>query len=155
MKKQYDFRYGRRGAVLRAPSGKTRITIRIDDDVLQWFRDQVHKAGGAAIRRSSMMRSVASRNRPNRISKVHCVVCCEKSCPGTRSSARPAARADDAAGRLCELCMMGTRADTPKRIKHLLREYAGAAHEEELRRALVPVAEAFQRGSAGRSVVGN
>lgn len=36
-------------------------------------------------------------------------------------------------------------ADTPKRIKRLLREYAGAAHEEELRRALVPVAEAFKR----------
>jgi Arc/MetJ family transcription regulator len=48
MKRQYDFRYGRRGAVLRAPSGKTRITIRIDDDVLQWFRDQVHKAGGGS-----------------------------------------------------------------------------------------------------------
>ena len=48
MKKQHDFRDGRRGAVLRAPSGKTRITIRIDDHVLQWFRDQVHKAGGGS-----------------------------------------------------------------------------------------------------------
>ncbi|OGK88451.1 MAG: CopG family transcriptional regulator [Candidatus Rokubacteria bacterium GWC2_70_16] len=48
MKKQYDFRSGRRGAVLRAPSGKTRITIRIDDDVLQWFRDEVHRAGGGS-----------------------------------------------------------------------------------------------------------
>jgi predicted DNA binding CopG/RHH family protein len=48
MKKQYDFRQGRRGAVLRATSGKTRITIRIDDDVLQWFRQQVHKAGGGS-----------------------------------------------------------------------------------------------------------
>jgi Arc/MetJ family transcription regulator len=48
MKKQYDFSDGRRGAVLRAPSGKTRITIRIDDDVLQWFRDQVHNAGGGS-----------------------------------------------------------------------------------------------------------
>jgi len=48
MKREYDFRHGRRGAVLRAPSGKTRITIRIDDDILQWFRDQVHKAGGGS-----------------------------------------------------------------------------------------------------------
>ena len=48
MKKQYDFRDGRRGAVLGAPSGKTRITIRIDDDILQWFRRQVHKAGGGS-----------------------------------------------------------------------------------------------------------
>ena len=36
-------------------------------------------------------------------------------------------------------------ADVPKRIKRLLREYAGAAHEEELRRALLPVSEAFGR----------
>jgi len=35
--------------------------------------------------------------------------------------------------------------DTPKRIKRLLREYAAVAHEEELRRALLPVAEAFKR----------
>ena len=26
--------------------GKTRITIRIDDDVLDWFRARVHKEGG-------------------------------------------------------------------------------------------------------------
>lgn len=48
MKRQYDFSHGRRGAVLSAPPGKTRITIRIDDDVLQWFRAQVHKAGGGS-----------------------------------------------------------------------------------------------------------
>ena len=40
-------------------------------------------------------------------------------------------------------------ADTPKRIKRLLREQAGQAHEEELRRALVPVAEAFERWEHG------
>jgi uncharacterized protein (DUF4415 family) len=28
------------------PRGKTRITIRLDDDVLAWFREQVHAAGG-------------------------------------------------------------------------------------------------------------
>ena len=48
MKKQYDFRSGRRGAVLHASSGKTRITIRIDRNVLEWFRSQVHKAGGGS-----------------------------------------------------------------------------------------------------------
>ena len=40
-------------------------------------------------------------------------------------------------------------ADMPKRIKCLLREQAGQAHEEELRRALVPVAEAFKRWEHG------
>ena len=39
--------------------------------------------------------------------------------------------------------------DTPKRIKRLLREYAGAAHEEELRRALLTAAEAFKRWERG------
>ena len=46
MKKQYDFRKGKRGRVLPVPLGKTRITIRLDDDVLAWFREQVHAAGG-------------------------------------------------------------------------------------------------------------
>ncbi len=46
MKKEYDFRKGKRGAVLSVPPGKTRITIRLDDDVLEWFREQVHAAGG-------------------------------------------------------------------------------------------------------------
>ncbi len=48
MKKEYDFRNGKRGAVLKTPPGKTRITIRIDDDILQWFRDQVNAAGGGS-----------------------------------------------------------------------------------------------------------
>ncbi len=46
MKKEYDFSKGKRGPVIKAPKGKTRITIRIDDDILDWFRQQVHAAGG-------------------------------------------------------------------------------------------------------------
>jgi uncharacterized protein (DUF4415 family) len=46
MKKEYDFSSGRRGAVLKVPRGKTRVTIRLDDDVLDWFRKQVDDAGG-------------------------------------------------------------------------------------------------------------
>jgi uncharacterized protein (DUF4415 family) len=46
MKKEYDFSKGNRGPVIRAPKGKTRITIRIDEDVIDWFRQQVHAAGG-------------------------------------------------------------------------------------------------------------
>jgi uncharacterized protein (DUF4415 family) len=48
MKAHYDFTRGKRGPVLRAPAGKTRITIRIDDDLLQWFRQRVHAAGGGS-----------------------------------------------------------------------------------------------------------
>ena len=46
MRKNHDFSKGRRGAILKVPPGKTRITIRVDDDVLGWFKLQVHKAGG-------------------------------------------------------------------------------------------------------------
>ena len=46
MRKEYDFSRGRRGPVVKASTGKTRITIRLDDDVLAWFKSQVHKAGG-------------------------------------------------------------------------------------------------------------
>ena len=41
-----DFSRGKRGAVVRVPKGKSRITIRIDDDVLDWFREQAHLAEG-------------------------------------------------------------------------------------------------------------
>jgi uncharacterized protein (DUF4415 family) len=41
-----NFTKGKRGAVVPSPSGKSRITIRIDDDVLDWFREQVNAAGG-------------------------------------------------------------------------------------------------------------
>ena len=46
MKSEYDFRKGKRGAVVTAPPGKTRITIRLDNDILEWFREQAHAAGG-------------------------------------------------------------------------------------------------------------
>jgi uncharacterized protein (DUF4415 family) len=46
MKREYDFRKARRGAVVSVPKGKTRITIRLDDEILAWFREQVERAGG-------------------------------------------------------------------------------------------------------------
>jgi hypothetical protein len=45
MRKEYDFSKARRGPVVSA-AGKTRITIRLDEDVVEWFRRQVHAAGG-------------------------------------------------------------------------------------------------------------
>lgn len=48
MKPEYDFSEGGRGAPVKAPRGKTRITIRIDDDVLAWFRGATHDEGGAS-----------------------------------------------------------------------------------------------------------
>ena len=46
MKKEYDFSKGKRGAVIPVPARKTRITIRIDDDILHWFKAKVDAAGG-------------------------------------------------------------------------------------------------------------
>lgn len=46
MKKEYNFRKGKKGPVLKSPAGKSRITIRIDNDILEWFRKQAHEAGG-------------------------------------------------------------------------------------------------------------
>ena len=46
MRKEYDFSKGKRGPVIALAKGKTRITIRIDDDLLAWFKQQVNAAGG-------------------------------------------------------------------------------------------------------------
>jgi uncharacterized protein (DUF4415 family) len=46
MKREYDFSKAKRGAVVTVPKGKTRITIRLDDEILAWFRNQVERAGG-------------------------------------------------------------------------------------------------------------
>ena len=48
VKKEYDFSRARRGPVVAVPRGKTRITIRLDSDLLAWFRRQVHSAGGGS-----------------------------------------------------------------------------------------------------------
>ena len=44
MKSEYDFSNAKRGAVI-PQKGKSRITIYIDDDVLDEFRDRANDAG--------------------------------------------------------------------------------------------------------------
>jgi uncharacterized protein (DUF4415 family) len=46
VRKEYDFSKGKRGPVVATPPGKTRITIRLDDDVIEWFKKRVEEAGG-------------------------------------------------------------------------------------------------------------
>lgn len=48
MKGEYDFAGGKRGPLLPTPKGKTRITIRLDDDVVSWFKRRIHEAGGGS-----------------------------------------------------------------------------------------------------------
>jgi hypothetical protein len=44
MRDEYDFSKARRGAVIASP-GKTRITIMLDDDVIEHFRAQAEVEG--------------------------------------------------------------------------------------------------------------
>jgi len=43
MRENYDFSAGKRGAVVKTT--KERITIRLDPDVIQWFKDSVEGGG--------------------------------------------------------------------------------------------------------------
>lgn len=67
MRKQYDFSKAKRGPVVPVPKGKSRITIRLDDDVLAWFREQVHVAGGGnyqSLINDALRIYMAERKRP-------------------------------------------------------------------------------------------
>ena len=48
MRKEYDLSQAKRGPVVPAAPNKTRITIRIDSDILNWFRDKVNTRGGGS-----------------------------------------------------------------------------------------------------------
>jgi len=68
MRKEYDFSKGKRGAVIAA-TGKTRITIMLDDDVIQHFRNQAEAQGtgyqtmiNTALR--AAMNTTTDRNKP-------------------------------------------------------------------------------------------
>ena len=48
MKEEDDFSAAKRGPVVEAKSGKTRITIRLDNKILDYFRKMAHEAGGGS-----------------------------------------------------------------------------------------------------------
>jgi hypothetical protein len=67
MKENYEFGQGKRGAVDPAPRGMTRITIPLDDEILDWFRRQVHSAGGGnylALINKALGEYIENRNEP-------------------------------------------------------------------------------------------
>ena len=50
MKQQYDFSGGKRGRIAPPepePRGKTRITIRLDEDLVDYFLKEAEASGGA------------------------------------------------------------------------------------------------------------
>jgi uncharacterized protein (DUF4415 family) len=46
MKREYDFSKAKRGPVVAVPKNKEKITIRLDRNVVDWFRAEVDRAGG-------------------------------------------------------------------------------------------------------------
>jgi len=66
-RKSIDFSRGRRGAVLPPAKGKTRITIRLDTALLDWFRDEVDRAGGGNYQTliNDVLREYVERKREN------------------------------------------------------------------------------------------
>ena len=81
MRKEYDFSQGKRGAVLPSP-GKTRITIMLDDDVIEFFRVRAESLGAGyqtminTALRATMAQSKAKKkeNEPLTIAKLRKVL---------------------------------------------------------------------------------
>ena len=48
MFEEFDFCQARRGPVVSSGANKERITIRIDADILNWFREYVNSRGGGS-----------------------------------------------------------------------------------------------------------
>ena len=46
MKTEYDFSQRKRGAIDPILSNKTPITLHLDNNILDWFRQQVHLTNG-------------------------------------------------------------------------------------------------------------
>ena len=67
MKANYDFSKARRGAVTPATRNKLRITIRLDKDVVEWFKSQVEAVGGGSYQtllNNALREYIAHREEP-------------------------------------------------------------------------------------------
>lgn len=67
MKREYNFSKAKRGPVLPVPKGKVRITIRLDEDVVAWFRSQVEEAGCGnyqSLMNDALRHHIAQRREP-------------------------------------------------------------------------------------------
>jgi uncharacterized protein (DUF4415 family) len=63
MRKQYDFSKGKRGSVIPSP-GKTRITIMLDDDIIEYFRSEAEAKGtGYQTMINAALREVLAKSR--------------------------------------------------------------------------------------------
>lgn len=75
MRKEYDFSGGKRGAVIASP-GKTRITIMLDDDILEFFRVRAEQTGSGyqtlinAELRHALARALDAEEQPLTVAKL-------------------------------------------------------------------------------------
>ena len=75
MKKEYDFSRGKRGAVLPTP-GKTRITIYLDDVILEKFKAESERTGTGyqTLINDALTKHVSSAEQPVTASEVRNIV---------------------------------------------------------------------------------
>jgi uncharacterized protein (DUF4415 family) len=67
MKAKYDFSKGKRGAVLPQTGNKVRITIRLDRDIVDWFRAKVEEQGGGnyqSMLNNALRKHIEHRDQP-------------------------------------------------------------------------------------------
>jgi uncharacterized protein (DUF4415 family) len=100
--REIDFTQATRGAVIPMEPGKTKISIRLDNAVIDYFRDQVDRAGGGnyqtlindalvmfiqheygdSIHNSKWCEAQAASGRP--APKARCLICSPTPCSGPR-----------------------------------------------------------------------
>lgn len=51
MKDEYDFTKGKRGPVVKPSPNKQKITIRLDREIIEWFKREVNRQGGGSYQR--------------------------------------------------------------------------------------------------------
>ncbi len=49
MKAEYDFSKAKRDPVVKPRPDTTLVRFHVDDEILDWFREQVHRAGGGDV----------------------------------------------------------------------------------------------------------
>ena len=67
MKLNYDFSKARRGAVIPPSGNKVRITIRLDKEVVEWFKSRVEESGGGnyqTLLNNALREYIEHRNEP-------------------------------------------------------------------------------------------
>ncbi|MEN8218508.1 MAG: BrnA antitoxin family protein [Pseudomonadota bacterium] len=74
MKAEYDFSKGERGAVI-PQTGKTRLTIYIDDEILEAFREMADNAGiGYQTMMKQALREYLAKSKPLLFESLHQVI---------------------------------------------------------------------------------